>query len=111
MTDLQPLTQYVIDSAHQEVATKAKKSVPALKMGAVAGTFGVLAAAASYRLSVLLLEKVMPSEAAALTATVAYGSGAGCAAVVALRRLREAPVPLPIDTARRVADAVADREP
>jgi cobalamin synthase len=86
MTDLQPLTQYVIDSAHQEVATKAKKSVPALKMGAVAGTFGVLAAAASYRLSVLLLEKVMPSEAAALTATVAYGSGAGCAAVVALRR-------------------------
>lgn len=110
MTDLQPLTQYVIESAQQEVATKAKEGVPALRMGVVAGTCGVLAAAASYRLSVLLLEKVMPSELAALTATVAYGTGAGCAAVAAVRRLKETPVPLPIDTARRVADAVADHE-
>jgi hypothetical protein len=110
MADLQPLTQYVIDSAQQEIVTKAKKGVPALRMGAVAGTFGVLAAAASYRLSVLLLEKVMPSEAAALTATVVYGSGAGCAAVVAARRWREVPAPLPTETARRFANALADRE-
>jgi len=111
MTDLQPLTQYVIDSANEEMADKARRSVPALRMGAVAGTFGVLAAAASYRLSVLLLEKVMPSEAAALTAALAYGGGAGCAAVVTLRRLRETPAPLPVDTARRFADAIADRQP
>lgn len=109
MSDLQPLAQYVIDSAHDEVTAKAKQDVPALRMGVVAGTFGVLAAAASYRLSMLLLEKVMPSEAAALTATIAYGGGAGCAAAVALRRLRRAPVPLPTDTARRVTDAIADR--
>lgn len=110
MTDLHKVTQYVIDSAHQEVSAKAKGSAPALRMGAVAGTFSVLAAAASYRLSVLLLEKVMPSEAAALTAMLAYGGGASCAAVVTLRRLRETPVPLPVDTARQVADAIADRE-
>lgn len=110
MDDLQKITRYVIDSAQQEVADKAKRSVPALRMVAVTGTFGVLAAAASYRLSVLLLEKVMPPEAAALTATLAYGGGAGCAAVVTLRRLRETQVPLPVDTARRFADAIADRE-
>jgi hypothetical protein len=110
MTEMQPLSQYVIDSAHKEMVTKAKKGAPALRMGAVAGAFGVLAAAASYRLSVLLLEKVMPSEAAALTATVAYGGGAGCAAVVAVRRWREAPAPLPTETARRFVDALADRE-
>lgn len=111
MSELQPLTQYVIDSAQQEVAAKARKSVPALKVGAVAGTLGVLATAASYRLTILLLEKVMPSEAAALTATAVYGGGAGCAAVVTVRRLRETPAPLPTDTARRLADAIADRRP
>lgn len=109
MTDLQKITQYVIDSANHEVAAKTKRSAPALRMGAVAGTLGALAAAASYRLSVLLLEKIMPSEAAALVATLAYGGGASCAAVVALRRLRETPVPLPVETARQVADAIADR--
>jgi hypothetical protein len=73
MTELQLLSQNVTDSARREMAVKAKQGVPALRMGAVAGTLGVMAAAASYRLSVLLLEKVMPSETAALTATVVYG--------------------------------------
>lgn len=111
MTELSPLAQNVIDSAQQETAAKAKQNLPALRMGAAAGTFGVLAAAASYRLSVLLLEKVLPREAAALTAAVAYGGGAGCTAVIALRRWRIAPAPLPTETVRRVADAVADRNP
>lgn len=111
MTDLQPLAQYVVESAHQEVVTKAKMGAPALRTATVAGACGALAAAAAYRLSVLLLEKVMPSEMAALTAMAVYGTGAGWAAAVTLRRLRETPLPLPIDTARRVADAVADREP
>jgi hypothetical protein len=30
--------------------------------------------------------------------------------MVTLRRLRETPAPLPVDTARRFADATADRE-
>lgn len=111
MTELSPLAQNVIDSAHQEMVAKAKKNLPALKMGAVAGTLGVLAAAGSYRLSVLLLEKVLPREAAAMAATVAYGSGAGCTALIAIRRWRTAPTPLPTETARRFAEAVADKDP
>jgi hypothetical protein len=102
--------QNVIDSARQETVAKAKQNIPALRMGAAAGTLGVLAAAASYRMSMLLLEKVLPREAAALTAAVAYGGGAGCAAVIALRRWRIAPTPLPTETVCRVADAVADRD-
>jgi hypothetical protein len=111
MTEMSPLTQYVIDSAHQEMVAKAKKDVPALRMGAVAGTLGVLATAASYRLSVLLLEKVLPPGVAALAAAVAYGSGAGCVAAVAMRRWRKASAPLPTETARRFAEAVADKDP
>jgi hypothetical protein len=111
MTELQPLVEAVMDSAHHEMAAKTKESVPALKMGAVAGTLAVLATAASYRLSVLLLEKVMRPEAAALVAMIAYGGGSGCAAVAAMRRSQNASAPLPTETARRLAHAIADKDP
>ncbi|MFC6931237.1 hypothetical protein ACFQHO_13460 [Actinomadura yumaensis] len=76
----------------------------------MAGTLGVAATAASYRLNVLLLEKKLPPEVAALVATAVYGSGAGAAAVAASRKWRGHPAPLPTDTARQVTEILTDRD-
>ncbi|WP_344280945.1 phage holin family protein [Actinomadura napierensis] len=102
------LVRQVIDAAHQEMLDKARKRVPALKFGALAGTLGVLATAASYRMNVLLLEKKLPPELASFVAALAYGGGAGAAAMAASRRWKGLPAPLPTETARQVAEIITD---
>ena len=102
------MTRDVAEAAQREIWEKAQRRLPAVQMGMVAGTLGALATAASYRLTLLLLEKKLPPEAAAAVAAAAYGGGAGCAAMLAARRWRGRPVPLPTETARRVAEVLAD---
>ncbi|GLW63459.1 hypothetical protein Arub01_17030 [Actinomadura rubrobrunea] len=102
------MTRDVAEAAQREIWEKAQRRLPAVQMGMVAGTLGALATAASYRLTLLLLEKKLPPEAAAAVAAAAYGGGAGCAAMLAARRWRGHPVPLPTETARRVAEVLAD---
>jgi hypothetical protein len=102
------LARSVAEAAQREVYGKARQRVPAIRFGALAGTFGVLAAASTYRLNVLLLERKLPPELAALVAAAVYTGGAGCAAVLAARRWRGLPPPLPSETARQVAEIIAD---
>ncbi|GLZ13031.1 hypothetical protein Acsp04_32660 [Actinomadura sp. NBRC 104425] len=102
------ITRDVAEAAQREMWDKAQRRLPAVQMGMVAGTLGALATAASYRLSVLLLEKKLRPELAAAVAAAAYGGGAGAAAMAAVRRWRGHPVPLPTETARKVAEILAD---
>ncbi|MFI0354797.1 phage holin family protein [Actinomadura sp. 9N407] len=102
------LARSVVDAAQREMWGKARRRIPAIRFGALAGTLGLLATASTYRLNVLLLEKKLPPEAAALVAAAAYSGGAGCAALVAARRWRGLPAPLPTETARQVAEILAD---
>jgi hypothetical protein len=101
------LARYVAEAAQREMWGKARQRVPALRFGALAGTFGVLAAASTYRLNVLLLERKLPPEVAAFVAAAAYTGGAGCAALLAARRWRGLPAPLPTETAHQVAEILA----
>ncbi|MFB4319530.1 phage holin family protein [Actinomadura sp. 21ATH] len=98
----------VMDAAQREMWEKARQRFPALRFGALAGTLGLLATASTYRLNLLLLEKKLPPEAAALVAAAAYSGGAAGAAMLAARRWRGLPPPLPTETARQVAEIIAD---
>ncbi|TDD83392.1 phage holin family protein [Actinomadura rubrisoli] len=102
------LARQVIEAAQREMAAKAKKSLPALRLGALAGTLGLVATAATYRMSVQLLERKLPPELASFVTAAAYGSGAGAAALAASRKWRGAPAPLPTDTARQVAEILTE---
>ncbi|MFI0404549.1 phage holin family protein [Actinomadura sp. 3N508] len=102
------LARRVADAAQEEMLDKARRRVPALRLGAVAGVFGVLATAAVHRMNVRLLERKLPPELAAFVAAAVYGSGAGAAAMVASRRWRGLPPPLPTETARRLAEILTD---
>ncbi|MDL4819826.1 phage holin family protein [Actinomadura opuntiae] len=102
------LVRQVIDAAQQEMITKARKRVPALRFGALAGALGVMATAASYRMNVQLLERKLPPELASFVAALAYGGGAGAAAVAASRKWKGLPAPLPTETARQVAEIITD---
>jgi len=62
------MTRDVAEAAQREIWEKAQRRLPAVQMGMVAGTLGALATAASYRLTLLLLEKKLPPEAAAAVA-------------------------------------------
>jgi hypothetical protein len=102
------LARSVVDAAQREMWDKARQRIPAVRFGAVAGTLGLLATASTYRLNVLLLEKKLPPEVAALVAAAAYSGGAAGAALIAARRWRGLPPPLPTETARQVAEILAD---
>jgi hypothetical protein len=102
------LVRHEISAAQQEMWTKAKDSAPAFGLLAATGGLGLFAAAASYRLSMRLLEKLMPPVPAALAAAVGYGAGAAYLAVLAARRLRELPPLLPTETARHARETVTD---
>ncbi|MBD2896440.1 phage holin family protein [Actinomadura nitritigenes] len=102
------LVRQVIDAAQEEMITKARKRVPALRFGALAGALGVMATAASYRMNVQLLERKLPPELASFVAALAYGGGAGAAAMAASRKWKGLPAPLPTETARQVAEIITD---
>ncbi|TYK52882.1 phage holin family protein [Actinomadura decatromicini] len=104
------IARRVADAAQQEMLEKARRRVPALRLGVVAGAFGMLATAATYRMNVLLLERKLPPELAALVAAAVYGGGAGAAALAASRKWRGQPAPLPSETARQLAEVLTGTE-
>ncbi|TDD80189.1 hypothetical protein E1293_21290 [Actinomadura darangshiensis] len=104
------LARRVVEAAQQEMVDKARQRIPALRLGAVAGAFGVLATAATYRMNVLLLEKRLPPELASFVAAAVYGGGAGAAAMAASRKWKGLPPPLPTDTARQVVEILSDND-
>jgi hypothetical protein len=102
------LVQSEIDSALRETWEKAKRSGPPAALLAAGGVLSLFAMASAYRLSLRLLEKRLSPAGAAFAATVGYGAAAACAGVAGIRALREAPLPLPTQTAREASGAVAD---
>ncbi|WP_131741738.1 phage holin family protein [Actinomadura roseirufa] len=104
------LVRQIVDAAQQEMAAKARRRVPALRLGALAGTLGVFATAAVYRMNLRLLERKLPPELASFVTAVAYGGGAGAAAMAASRKWRGLPAPLPTETARQVAEILSDTD-
>jgi hypothetical protein len=102
------LVRHEIDAAQREMWAKAKDSAPAFGLVGAAGFLGLFAAAAAYRLSVEMLEKLVPPAPAALIAAAVYGGGAAYTSVLAVRRLHELPSLLPARTARHGRETVAD---
>jgi hypothetical protein len=100
------LVRHEIAAVQTEMLAKAKQALPAAGLLGAAGFFGVLSAAAAYRLSIRLPEQAMPPAAAVFTATAAYGAAAGAAGAVGFRQLREMPPLFPADTARETAKTV-----
>src|SRR5437588_7031920 len=96
----QALARQEFSAAVRETWEKARQEAPAVALLAAAGALGLFAAASSYRLSLRLLEKRLPPATAALVATAGYGVGAACAALLAVRWMRELPLPAPTETAR-----------
>jgi Putative Actinobacterial Holin-X, holin superfamily III len=104
------LVRREISAGQREMWDKAKQSGPALALLAGSGTLMLFAAASFYRLSLRLLERRLSPAASALVATAGYGAGAAVVAVLGYRRLREAPLPVPADTARETAGALREAD-
>jgi hypothetical protein len=102
------LVRHEIAAAQREMLGKAKQALPALGLLGAAAFFGTLSAAASFRLSVRLLEKTLPPATAAFVATAGYGVAAGAAAALGIERLRAVQPLFPAETARDTARTVAD---
>ncbi|WP_067452694.1 phage holin family protein [Actinomadura macra] len=104
------LVRQVVEAAQEEMAAKARQRVPALRLGALAGALGLFATAATYRMNVQLLERKLPPELASFVAALAYGGGAGAAALAASRKWRGLPAPLPTETVRRVTEILTEED-
>jgi hypothetical protein len=102
------LVRHEITAAQQEMWDKAKQAMPAAGLLAAAAFFGVLSAAASFRVSMRLLEKTLPPAAAAFTAAAGYGVAAGVAGAMGVRRLHQIQPLFPAQTARETVKTVAD---
>jgi putative superfamily III holin-X len=103
------LVRREIEAAELEMLDKAKQALPAIGLLGAAGFFGVLSLAASYRLSVRLLEKTMPPATAAFVAAAGYGAVAGASGAVGIQRLRSAEPLVPAETVRTTAKAAAGK--
>lgn len=102
------LVRHEIAAAQQEMWDKAKQAMPAVALLGAAAFFGILTAAASFRLSNRLLEHVLPPATAALTATAVYGAAAGTAGALGVRRLQTTEPLFPARTAREAVKTAAD---
>jgi hypothetical protein len=101
------LVRHEVNAAQREMWDKAKESAPAFGLVALAGGLGLFAAAASYRLTLRLFEKLLPPIPAAFTAAAAFGTGAAYTATLAARRLRDLPPLLPTETAQQAGETIA----
>lgn len=99
--------RHEVTAAQREMLAKARKSAPALALATASATFGLLAAASAYRLSLRVLEQRLPPAAAALIATLGYGAAAAGAGVVAARQIRQLPPLFPTGTVRQASESVA----
>jgi hypothetical protein len=97
------LVRHEIVAAQKETLGKVKQALPAVGLLGAAAFFGVLSAAASYRLSIRLLEKGLSPATAALTATAGYAVAAGAAGAVGIQQLRATPRVLPTETVKATA--------
>jgi hypothetical protein len=103
------LVRREIAAAELEMLGKAKQAMPSVALLGAAGLFGVLSLAASYRLSVRLLEKSMPPATAALVAATGYGAAAGASGAVGIQRLRADKPLVPVETVRAAVSAAAGK--
>jgi hypothetical protein len=101
------LVRHEIAAAQREMWGKARQALPAAALLGAAACLGMLSAAASFRLSIPLLEKALPPPAAAFTAAAGYGVAAGAAGALGIQRLRQAQPLFPAETARQAANAAA----
>ncbi|QXJ21609.1 phage holin family protein [Actinomadura graeca] len=102
------LVRHVVEAAQEEMLAKARQRIPAVRLGALAGALGLCATAATYRMNVQLLERKLPPELASFVTALAYGGGAGAAALAASRKWRGLPAPLPTETVRKVTEILTD---
>jgi uncharacterized protein (DUF1684 family) len=104
------LARREINSALRETWSKARQGGPAAALLAASGVLALFATASAYRLSLRLLERRLSPATAALVATSGYGAAAAVAGVLGYTRLRKVPLPLPAETARETAGAVAEAD-
>ena len=104
------LARREVNSALREMWDKARQGGPAAALLAARGVLALFATVSAYRLSLRLLEKRLSPAGAACVATGGYGAAAAAAGVLGYTRLRKAPLPLPAETARETAGAVAEAD-
>jgi hypothetical protein len=97
------LVRHEIVAVQKEALGKVRQAWPAAGLLGAAAFFGVLTAAASFRLSIRLLEKSLSPATAALTATAGYAVAAGAAGAMGIQQLRAAPSVLPGETVKAAA--------
>ncbi|HEY7277949.1 MAG TPA: phage holin family protein [Trebonia sp.] len=102
------LVRHEIAAAQKEMWDKVRRALPAAGLLGAAAFLGVMSAAASYRLSIRLLEKSLPSATAAFTAAAGYGAAAGVAGAYGMKQLRAVQPLFPAETARETVKTVAD---
>lgn len=102
------LVRQEVAAAQREMWQTARQAAPGILLLAGAGCLAAASAAASFRLSLRLLEKPLSPTAAALAATAMYGAAAGAAGVLGAWRLRQAGPLFPAETARQAAGDIAD---
>jgi Putative Actinobacterial Holin-X, holin superfamily III len=107
-TQTEVLIRREIDAALHEMRDKARHYAPGVVLLAASGALGLMATASAYRLSLRLLEKRLPRTSAALIAVIGYSAAASAAGLLATQRLRNAPPPLPTQTARATSEAIAE---
>ena len=104
------LVRREIAAAQREMLAKAMAARGALSLLGAAGFFGVLSAAATYRLTVRLLEKRLSPATAASVAAAGYGVAAGAAGAIGVQRLRGNQPLIRAETLSGTVKAAADRD-
>lgn len=102
------LVRQEIEAAQREMVAKALRAAPGVAALGAAAVLGLFAGASFYRFVLRLLEKPLGPAGAAFTAFALSSAGAGGLAVAGVARLRQAPAPLPTETAARTASVARD---
>jgi hypothetical protein len=102
------LVRREVQAARSELLDRLTANGPAVALLGTSAALGILCLASSHRFLLSLLEKRLSPSTAALVAGLGYGVAAGATGVVGADRLRRAPTPLPVDTARDIRQAVGD---